>query len=86
MATQILSIFPDEIKKVRALHPDVAVDLDLLRYFISTRLGVYVYKNVLSDPGMLKLFSRILLATTPHSYELMVRIMVAVRKIMVFRF
>lgn len=43
MATQILSIFPDEIKKVRALHPDVAVDLDLLRYFISTRLGVYVY-------------------------------------------
>ncbi|XP_046455571.1 probable E3 ubiquitin-protein ligase HERC4 isoform X2 [Daphnia pulex] len=32
VATQILSIFPDEIKKVRALHPDVAVDLDLLRY------------------------------------------------------
>uniref|UniRef100_A0A0P5J2E5 E3 ubiquitin-protein ligase HERC3 n=1 Tax=Daphnia magna TaxID=35525 RepID=A0A0P5J2E5_9CRUS len=31
-AMQILSIFPEEIKKVRALLPDVAVDLDLLRY------------------------------------------------------
>lgn len=29
--TQILTIDPEEVKKVRALHPDVAVDLDLLR-------------------------------------------------------